>query len=113
MSIHYNFLLTSRGEPKIPHLLVLIHNERTNKFSWEYYKIHGNTVFKGQKPESSGQDVRYSLAASQFDLYGSSNNCFGTLTLIDKSIRTIITGDKATFDSFSGSIDDAVFTKTT
>lgn len=111
MSVEYNFLLTSRGNPKMPHLLVLIQNERTGKFSWSYNKIQGSFVPKGQKPEASGDDVRYGMGGGEFDLYANGSR-YGTLTLNNnKSIRTLITGDTGVFVSFSGSIDDARFTK--
>lgn len=113
MSLNYNFLLTNRDNPKVPHLLVLSMSQRTGRFSWAYYRIDGNKVFQGQKPNAAGNDVRYGMSAAEFDLYDENSNKFGTLTIINKSLNSIATGDRAVFEKFTGSTDDAVFTKTT
>lgn len=107
MSVAYNFLLSSRGQQKIPHLLVLNLNQRTGRFDgWSYYQIQGK--IKMMPPKATGNEVRFGMSQAQFDLY-TSGSMYGTLTL-QKSLNTLIVGDKGEFQSFTGNTDDASFT---
>lgn len=107
MSPAYNFLLTSRQNAKVPHLLVINQNQRTGKFDWSYHTIMGK--IKDPKPKASGTDVRYANGGREYDLYANGSP-FGTLTLTNKSISTLVIGDTGVFVSFTGSTDDASFT---
>ena len=109
MSVAYNFHLSNRTGPVIPHLLTLLQSERTGRFTWAYFKIQGKIVPAGQKPEASGEEVRYGTSGAVFELYAGSNY-FGTLTIRNKSYKFLAPGDEATFRKFTGGEDNATFT---